>query len=136
MVGFFPFAILTVGFFPFIRAEIYRPSIGNQMSGLSQSAPASDGQLKQDGPGRAEVGAVSDRATRYLARIDAELDRMYSKLERKQFLERRISQWEELYGLFVETGGTSFPNPDGPDAPQAADFVLTIMGLAKRYAAV
>ena len=51
---------------------------------------------------------------------------------RRLFLDRQIEGWESRYSRFLATDGASEPAADPADPPQAADFLLTIAGLATR----
>jgi hypothetical protein len=73
-----------------------------------------------------------ERAARFLRRIDAYLPTLRDAQARRDFLKGQIDGWERRYARFLLTEGGSEPVPDSSDPPQAADFVLTIQGLAKR----
>jgi hypothetical protein len=73
-----------------------------------------------------------DRTRRFLARLDAHLPSLADAESRRTFLDRQIEGWEHRYGRFLATDGASEPITDAADPPQAADFLLTIMGLATR----
>jgi hypothetical protein len=51
------------------------------------------------------------------------------------FLDRQIAGWEERYARFIASDGASEPVLHSADPPQAADFVMTIAGLARRRGA-
>jgi hypothetical protein len=74
----------------------------------------------------------SDRTGRFLARLDAHLPSLADAETRRAFLDRQIDGWEHRYAHFLATDGASEPTADTADPPQAADFLLTIMGLARR----
>ena len=76
----------------------------------------------------------SDRTARYLARVDAYLPTLADTDARRAFIDRQIEAWERRYARFIATEGGS-PSADGPDPPQAADFLMTITALAARRAA-
>ena len=67
------------------------------------------------------------RAERYLARVDAHLDGLPFGSERAKFLAGQLDGWEERYCEFARTDGKS----EAADVT-AADFVLTLSGLASR----
>src|SRR5215831_19257496 len=90
------------------------------MTPNSKDAPATATQL--------------DRAARFLARLDHHLPRLAGQGARRVFLDRQLDGWERRYARFVLTEGTSEPVVDKADPPQAADFLLTITGLAARRA--
>jgi hypothetical protein len=73
-----------------------------------------------------------DRTQRFLTRVDAHLPSLAGSAARRAFLDRQIDGWEHRYARFIATDGTSEPTTDPSDPPQAADFLLTIMGLATR----
>jgi hypothetical protein len=72
------------------------------------------------------------RSQRFLARLDAHLPTIVNPAARQAFLDRQIGGWEHRYARFIATDGASEPVLDPADPPQAADFLLTIMGLAAR----
>ena len=86
---------------------------------------------RQDGTD-ATTGTQLDRATRFLARLDDHLPRFADYSARRSFLDRQIEGWECRYSRFISTEGASEPGVDPADPPQAADFLLTITGLAAR----
>jgi hypothetical protein len=73
-----------------------------------------------------------DRSRRFLARLDAHLPTIPDPASRRAFLDRQIDGWEHRYACFIATEGASEPVLDPADPPQAADFLLTIMGLTAR----
>jgi len=79
-----------------------------------------------------EVARQSDRASRFLARLDTQLPIISDQLARRAFLDRQIEGWERRYARFIATDGASEPVANPADPPQAADFLLTIIGLAAR----
>jgi hypothetical protein len=79
-----------------------------------------------------KVAGQSERANRFLARLDAELPIISDQRARRAFLDRQIEGWERRYARFIVTDGASEPVADPADPPQAADFLLTIIGLAAR----
>jgi hypothetical protein len=79
---------------------------------------------------------TEDRSTRFLRRIDAYLPRLPDNRARRRFLERQIAGWEHLYARFLVSAGASEPSICPADPPQAADFLLTITGLARRRGAI
>jgi hypothetical protein len=72
------------------------------------------------------------RSLRFFARIDAYLPVLPDDETRRIFLDRQIEGWERRYSRFLATDGASEPAADPADPPQAADFLLTIEGLASR----
>jgi hypothetical protein len=78
------------------------------------------------GPGRV------DRTARFLARLDDHLPTLADDAARRAFVDRQLAGWECRYARFVATEGASEPVTDPADPPQAADFLLTITGLAAR----
>jgi hypothetical protein len=76
------------------------------------------------------------RALRFLRRIDAYLPVLRDDESRRIFLDRQIEGWERRYSRFLATDGASEPAADPADPPQAADFLLTIEGLATRRSAL
>jgi hypothetical protein len=76
------------------------------------------------------------RASRFLSRIDAHLPELRDNEARRLFLDRQIEGWECRYSRFLATDGASESVANPTDPPQAADFLLTIGGLAKRRTAL
>lgn len=71
------------------------------------------------------------RVALYLARVDEHLlNELNTRLERKQFLERELSQWEREHSRFIATDGASIPDT------VLTDLTLTIAGLRTRYGSV
>lgn len=83
-----------------------------------------------DPPAASDKGP--ERSRRFLARLDAHLPTIADPAARQAFLDRQIGGWEHRYARFIATDGASEPVLDPADPPQAADFLLTIMGLAAR----
>ena len=79
---------------------------------------------------------VTDRVTRFIARMDAHLPTLPDDAARRIFLDRQLDGWERRYARFVATEGCSEPVAASADPPQAADFMLTIIGLAARRCAL
>lgn len=75
---------------------------------------------------------TADRATRFIARVDAHLPTLADDAARRAFLDRQLDGWERRYARFMATEGESEPASVAADPPQAADFLLTITGLAAR----
>jgi hypothetical protein len=92
-----------------------------------------DGQ--RTGAGQLRIGG-SDRTTRFLARLDDHLPSLADNAARRAFIDRQLAGWECRYAGFVASGGASEPVADPADPPQAADFLLTITGLAARRGAL
>jgi hypothetical protein len=77
----------------------------------------------------------ADRSARFLARVDDHLPRLADDVARRAFIEGQIEGWERRYARFIATeGGSEAADPGDP--PAAADFLLTITGLASRRAAL
>jgi hypothetical protein len=72
------------------------------------------------------------RPLRFFGRIDAYLQGLPDDRSRRLLLDRQIEGWERRYSRFLATNGASEPAADPADPPQAADFLLTIEGLATR----
>jgi hypothetical protein len=80
-------------------------------------------------------GQYADRSARFLARVDDHLPRLVDDAARRAFIEAQIEGWERRYARFIATeGGSEVADPGDP--PAAADFLLTITGLASRRAAL
>ena len=79
---------------------------------------------------------VTNRVARFIARMDAHLSTLADAAARRIFLDRQLDGWERRYARFVATEGCSEPVAVSADPPQAADFLLTIMGLAARRCAL
>ena len=84
---------------------------------------------------QADRKTATDRATRFLARLDEHLPTLADDAARRAFLDRQLEGWECRYARFIATEGASEPAADSADPPQAADFLLTIAGLAQRQGA-
>src|SRR5437588_8202789 len=78
---------------------------------------------------------VGSRASRLLSRLDAYLPTLPNDRSRRHFLNRHIEGWEHRYARFLATDGASELS-NSADLPQAADFLLTIAGLARRRSAL
>ena len=89
----------------------------------------------QDAAGEVTPRAC-DRVTRFIARMDAHLPTLADDAARRIFLDRQLDGWERRYARFIATEGCSEPAAVSADPPQAADFLLTIMGLAARRCAL
>jgi len=85
----------------------------------------------------ARPAAIPDpgRAARFLRRVDALLATLPNDKARRIFLDRQIEAWEGRYFRFLASEGISEVIVDATDPPQAADFLLTIAGLARRRGA-
>ena len=83
-----------------------------------------------------KVAERSHRANRFLARLDAHLPTMSDYVTRRAFLDLQLAGWEYRYARFIATEGASEPVLHPMDPPQAADFLLTITGLAARRIAL
>lgn len=71
------------------------------------------------------------RTDRFLERIDKHLAHVPTRQQRTQFLCVQLAAWERAYARFVASDGASEPTSER-DPPHAADFTLTIAGLAAR----
>src|SRR5688572_28268909 len=72
------------------------------------------------------------RTDRYIARIETHLPALTNDAARRDFISREIDKWEERYARFIETGGESHRQGDGPGQPTAFDFVETLAALGAR----
>jgi hypothetical protein len=91
---------------------------------------------QQDQARTSETHCPDDRATRFIARVDAHLPTLADDGERRAFLDRQLEGWEHRYACFIATEGASEFASNRADPPQAADFLLTIIGLAARRSAL
>jgi hypothetical protein len=82
------------------------------------------------------VAEQSGRAERFLARLDSHLPFIADRLARRALLDRQLEGWERRYTRFIATDGASEPVTNPADPPQAADFLLTITGIAARRSAL
>jgi hypothetical protein len=78
------------------------------------------------------LNRASDRSGRFLARLDRELRALADDDARAAFLDRQLARWEGRYARFIASAGASEPLVDPAEAPQAADFLITIVALAAR----
>jgi hypothetical protein len=83
-----------------------------------------------------EIHHPPDRATRFIARVDAHLPTLADDGERRAFLDRQLDGWEHRYACFIATDGASEFTGNRADPPQATDFLLTITSLAARRVAL
>jgi hypothetical protein len=90
----------------------------------------------QDQARTSEIQCPDDRATRFIARVDAHLPTLADDGERRAFLDRQLDGWEYRYACFIATEGASEFTASRADPPQAADFLLTITSLAARRIAL
>lgn len=90
----------------------------------------------QDQARTSETHRPDDRASRFIARVDAHLPTLADDRERRAFLDRQLDGWEHRYACFIATDGASEFAGNRVDPPQAADFLLTIIGLAARRIAL
>jgi hypothetical protein len=90
---------------------------------------------ERHGMGRAGFPGDTDRSARFLRRIDAYLPSLPDARARRLFLDRQIAGWEHRYARFISTEGAFEPVLDPANPPQAADFLITIVGLARRRGA-
>ena len=84
----------------------------------------------------AETYCPDDRATRFIARVDAHLPTLADDGERRAFLDRQLDGWEHRYACFIATEGASGFTRHRADPPQASNFLLTITSLAARRVAL
>lgn len=84
----------------------------------------------------AATGKRPDRATRLLSRVDDHLRGLTNDAACRSFLVRQQAEWEHRYARFVATNGASEAVASSADPPQAADFLITITGLAARRIAL
>lgn len=77
-----------------------------------------------------------DRTRRFIARVDAYLPTLADDAARCAFLDGQLEGWEHRYACFIATEGASEFASNRADPPQAADFLLTIIGLAARRSAL
>ena len=105
-----------------------------QRGRFKQKAPA----FRHDVIGHTAACSSSDqpeRALRFLARLDRHLPTLADQAARRDFLDRQLEGWQRRYARFIATEGDSEPVLIPADPPQAADFLLTIVGLmARRFA--
>ncbi len=94
-----------------------------------------EARREHHGTGRAGFPGSTDRSARFLRRIDAYLPSLPDARARRLFLDRQIAGWEHRYARFISTEGGFEPVLDPADPPQAADFLITIVGLARRRGA-
>lgn len=92
------------------------------------------GAAKPPAPDRS-WSARCDRTERFMARIDAHLAALPNAKARRDFLDRQIAGWSHRYAAFVCSNGLSEYVEPGAAPIQAADFMLTISGLAARRSA-
>jgi hypothetical protein len=79
-----------------------------------------------------DVIRAAGRVTRFIARVDAHLPTLADDAARRALLDLQLEGWERRYARFVASDGDSEPMIDAADPPQAADFLLTLTGLAAR----
>src|SRR5215831_15652017 len=82
----------------------------------------------QDQARTPEAPRLADRASRFIARVDAHLPTLANDGDRRAFLDRQLDGWEHRYARFIATEGTSEFATSRADPPQAVDFLLTIIG--------
>jgi aminoglycoside phosphotransferase (APT) family kinase protein len=82
------------------------------------------------------MGRRQDRVHRFIARVDSHLPTLADDGARRAFLDRQLEGWERRYARFIATEGQSEPVAAPGDPPLAADFLLTITGLAARRVAL
>ncbi len=82
-----------------------------------------------------DPGGRGDRTARYLARVDEHLPVLADAAARRAFIDGQIERWERRYARFVASEGGGEPAGDR-DPAQAADFLMTITGLAARREAL
>jgi hypothetical protein len=101
-----------------------------------QSGATATSSLEQAAGISPRAATPSDRVQRFLARLDTHLPIIADLRLRRAFLDRQLEGWERRYARFIATEGASEPAANAADPPQAADFLLTIMGLAVRRSAL
>lgn len=69
------------------------------------------------------------RTGRYIARLNAELQKKASDADRLAFLQKEMVRWETEYLEFQNSNGQSHQKGDGLDQPKAFDFVETITAI-------
>jgi hypothetical protein len=74
----------------------------------------------------------SDRSKRFLSRVDHQLTGL-DREQRATFLKRQVENWEARYFRFIRSEGKSEFCADLKHPINAADFVLTLAGLHKRW---
>lgn len=74
----------------------------------------------------------ADRSERFLNRLDRELVGL-DRVQRDALLRRQIDNWEARYSRFIRSEGKSEICTDLKHPINAADFVLTLAGLHKRW---
>jgi hypothetical protein len=87
-------------------------------------------------PERSAAAPARDRSARFLARVDDRLPALAHDAARRAFIDAQIEGWERRYARFIASEGASEAVVDLADAPGAADFLLTLIGLAARRAAL
>ena len=108
----------------------------NKHSIQLQSSGNADTRLTEAPRGLPGDAIRSGRASRFLARLDGHLPIIPDRSARRAILERQLEGWERRYARFIATEGASEHVVDPADPPQAADFLLTIVGLAARRSAL
>src|SRR5262245_61518992 len=108
----------------------------NQHSIQQQSNGTDAARLTEALSGLPREAHRSERASRFLARLDSHLPIIPDRAARHAFLARQLEGWEHRYARFIATEGASEHVIDPADPPQAADFLLTIVGLAARRSAL
>jgi aminoglycoside phosphotransferase (APT) family kinase protein len=103
--------------------------------GPDHKGPVQNNNPSNNTPG-GRAATPSDRVQRFLARLDTQLPIIAGRPARRAFLDRQLAGWERRYARFIATEGASEPAADAADPPQAADFLLTITGLAARRSAL
>jgi len=83
-----------------------------------------------------DADETGSRTARLLGRVDLFLGSLASDRARHIFLDQQIEAWERRYSRFLASQGASETIADPTDAPQAADFLLTITGLERRRGAL
>jgi hypothetical protein len=104
----------------------------NRQDQVDRKAPDRRRDISNAAPVAAEQ---SGRAERFLARLDSHLPFIADRLARRVFLDRQLEGWERRFARFIATDGASEPVTNPADPPQAADFLLTITGIAARRSA-
>lgn len=79
---------------------------------------------------------MTDRADRFLARLDAQLEQEPDDTARRALIDRLLSGWYNRYFMFIQTEGESEYVADPSDPPHPNDYLETISGLQARRTAL
>jgi hypothetical protein len=106
------------------QSETFRDLSGRLLHHRSETKPAGGGI-----PSTPAGGEVSSRADRFLARVGQQIAGL-DGVQRAAFLDNQLLRWERKYAAWRYSHGTSEFTAAGAEPIVAADFVLTIAGLA------